>query len=108
MFRLGLRDGAMRQRALQHNPRCVVAYRWEPLDVLSEDWVPIGWATLTRKGQWRSGYPYLQTYVAPVHRGRGVGKKLVRAILDAARAWSKPVMIFENNKGAAKFYTKVL
>lgn len=46
-------------------------------------------------------------YVLPAHRGHGVGRKLVEAVLEAARPHFRLLSLRTDNPGAARFYERL-
>jgi GNAT superfamily N-acetyltransferase len=91
---LQIRSGAMRKRALRENAPFVMA--WET----SAGWFAVGWATLVQAGD----VPGIQVYVRPEFRRRGIGRKLVRRLMDEHKLWNKPVGFWLHSKVVRKFF----
>ena len=61
-------------------------------------------ACASRDGEWLK-----QLYVAPGRTGRGIGQRLLDAMLDEARSAAIPVFrlwTFQRNAGARRFYER--
>jgi GNAT superfamily N-acetyltransferase len=97
MGRLGLHGGAMRQRALRHDPHCVIACLPNPLG----RW-PVAWLTLTKAGAWGCRYRVVQVFVEPRWRRRGIGKRLVRLMMQ--RWGTRNLGVIDDGRGVRKFY----
>jgi GNAT superfamily N-acetyltransferase len=98
MGRLGLNGGAMRQRALRHDPHCVIAYERKP----NWRWLPMAWLTLSKAGAWGNPHRVVQVFVSPPKRRRGIGKRLVRLML--ARWGTRNLAVIDDGRGVTKFY----
>jgi GNAT superfamily N-acetyltransferase len=95
---LGLRNGVMRTLADYDNARCVVAFLRNK---------PIGWATLlpTRRNHRREG-PWLNIYVLPKHRRKGLGRALMRRMVGRANLWGRPCCRTTHSLAATRFFLK--
>lgn len=89
---LGLIGGFMRQAAVQNNPQCSIA---------TENGRVIGWATATQRRRKRR--TAINIMVAPEHRRRGIGKRLLNNLLNRARR-TKDVFIWPQDKRSERFY----
>lgn len=98
----------MRRRALQHNPRVIVALEWiEDWNYEFDGWRPIGWLSLHPVGALHKRHRYIQTFVADKARRRGLGSRMM---VLCKRQWlrsSETVMVsVAQSKAAATFYKK--
>ena len=63
---------------------------------------------VTQRGRYGEAYVIYKLYVAPAHRGRGLGGRLVRALVQSLPAGVEQVYTehFAANKRAAAFYER--